>query len=131
MITQGFSCDNTMIPYTPTITAAGHTCIYTGSVPAVHGIVGNIWFDKLENKVVYCADDDSAKTIGASDDAGKMSPKNLLATTVGDELRIATYFSSKVMGSSVKDRAAIFPAGHSATAAYWYDGATGKFITSS
>jgi predicted AlkP superfamily pyrophosphatase or phosphodiesterase len=131
MITQGFSCDNTLIPYTPTITAAGHTCIYTGSVPAVHGIVGNIWFDKLENKVIYCADDDSVNTIGASDDAGKMSPKNCLATTVGDELRIATNFSSKVIGISIKDRAAIFPAGHAANAAYWYDGETGDFITSS
>ena len=131
LLTQGFSCENTMIPYTPTVTAAGHTCIYTGSVPAINGIVGNIWFDKLENKVVYCADDDTAKTIGASDDEGKMSPKNLLATTVGDELRIATNFSSKVIGISVKDRAAIFPAGHAANAAYWYDGESGKFITSS
>src|ERR1044072_2678976 len=112
MITEGFSCDNTFIPYTPTITAAGHTCIYTGSVPAVHGIVGNVWFDKLENKVVYCADDDSVNTVGASDESGKMSPKNCLATTVGDELRIATNFSSKVIGISIKDRAAIFPAGH-------------------
>ena len=63
MLTQGFSCENTFIPYTPTVTAAGHTCIYTGSVPAINGIVGNIWFDKLENKVVYCADDDSAKLL--------------------------------------------------------------------
>ncbi len=131
MITQGFSCDNTLIPYTPTVTAAGHTCIYTGSVPAVHGIVGNIWFDKQENKVVYCADDDSVRTVGASDDAGQMSPKNCLATTVGDELRIASNFSSKVIGISIKDRAAIFPAGHAANAAYWYDGENGKFITSS
>lgn len=131
MLTQGFSCENTFIPYIPTVTAAGHTCIYTGSVPAINGIVGNIWFDKLQNKVVYCADDDSVKTVGASDDAGKMSPKNLLVTTVGDELRMATNFSSKVIGISIKDRAAIFPAGHAANAAYWYDGETGNFITSS
>ncbi len=131
MLTQGFSCENTLIPYTPTVTAAGHSSIYTGSVPAVNGVVGNVWFDKLENKVVYCADDDSANTIGALDDAGKMSPKNLLATTVGDELRIATNFSSKVIGISIKDRAAIFPAGHAANAAYWYDGENGNFITSS
>ena len=131
MITQGFSCDNTLIPYIPTITAAGHTCIYTGSVPAIHGIVGNIWFDNVANKVVYCADDDSVKTVGATDENGKMSPKNCLTTTVGDELRIATNFSSKVIGISIKDRAAIFPAGHAANAAYWYDGENGKFITSS
>lgn len=131
MLTQGFSCENTMIPYTPTVTAAGHSCIFTGAVPATNGVVGNVWFDKLQNKVVYCAEDDTMTTVGASDDAGKMSPKNLIATTVGDELRIATNFSSKVIGISIKDRAAIFPAGHAANAAYWYDEENGKFITSS
>ncbi|HVX27808.1 MAG TPA: alkaline phosphatase PafA [Parafilimonas sp.] len=131
MLTQGFSCENTMIPYTPTVTAAGHSCIFTGAVPATNGVVGNVWFDKLQNKVVYCAEDDTMTTVGASDDAGKMSPKNLIATTVGDELRMATNFASKVIGVSIKDRAAIFPAGHAANAAYWYDGENGKFITSS
>src|SRR6201989_3289813 len=72
LLNQGFSCDNTFIPYTPTVTAAGHTSIYTGSVPAIDGIVGNIWYDKLLQKVVYCSDDDTAKTIGASDASGKM-----------------------------------------------------------
>jgi predicted AlkP superfamily pyrophosphatase or phosphodiesterase len=131
MLNQGFSCDNTFIPYTPTVTAAGHTSVYTGSVPAVDGIVGNVWFDKLQNKLVYCADDDTATTIGASDDAGKMSPRNLVVTTITDELRLATNFSSKVIGLSIKDRAAIFPAGHLANAAYWYDPANGNFISSS
>ncbi len=131
MLLQGFSCDNTMIPYTPTVTAAGHSCIYTGSVPAINGIVGNEWYDKIERRSVYCADDDSATTVGANDGAGKMSPKHLLVTTVGDELRIATNFSSKVIGISIKDRAAIFPSGHASNAAYWYDGAKGNFITSS
>ena len=129
-LNQGFTCDNTLIPYTPTVTAAGHTCVFTGSVPAIHGIVGNEWFNKEENRVEYCAEDDSVTTVGANDDAGKMSPKNCFATTVGDELRIATNFASKVIGISVKDRASIFPAGHAANAAYWYDGAVGKFITS-
>ena len=45
LITQGFSCDNTFIPYIPTITACGHSCIYTGSVPAISGIAGNSWWD--------------------------------------------------------------------------------------
>ncbi|MEP6682226.1 MAG: alkaline phosphatase PafA [Parafilimonas sp.] len=131
MLNQGFSCDNTFIPYTPTVTAAGHTSIYTGSVPAIDGIIGNIWFDKLKNKIVYCADDDTATTIGADDDAGKMSPRNLAVTTITDELRLATNFSSKVIGLSIKDRAAIFPAGHLANAAYWFDAQNGNFISSS
>ena len=131
MLSQGFSCDNTFIPYTPTVTAAGHTSVYTGSVPAIDGIIGNIWFDKAKNKLVYCADDDTATTIGANDDAGKMSPRNLEVTTITDELRLATNFASKVIGLSIKDRAAIFPAGHLANAAYWFDAQDGNFISSS
>jgi len=130
-LNQGFTCDNTMIPYTPTVTAAGHSSIFTGAVPATNGIVGNIWYDNTLNRAVYCCEDDSEKTVGASDDSGNMSPKNLIATTVGDELRIATNFTSKVVGISIKDRGAILPAGHAANAAYWYDAANGNFITSS
>ncbi len=129
-LSQGFSCENTFIPYTPTVTAAGHTCAYTGSVPAIHGIVGNNWWDRQKKKLVYCTDDDSVQPVGSASTWGKMSPRNMFATTIGDELRLATNFQSKVIGIALKDRGAILPAGHSATAAYWYDYA-GNFITSS
>ena len=131
LLVQGFSCENTIIPYTPTLTACGHTCVYTGSVPAIHGITGNDWWDYTQNKIVYCTEDTSAKSIGSANDLGKMSPKNLLVTTIGDELKLATNFKSKVVGIALKDRGAILPAGHSANAAYWYDNKSGDFITSS
>ena len=130
LLREGFSCENTMIPYTPTITACGHTCVYTGSVPAVHGIVGNNWFSRELSRVVYCSEDTAAKTVGSTSTEGEMSPRNMLATTMGDELRLATNFKSKVVGIAIKDRGAILPAGHSANAAYWYDGTAGKFISS-
>ena len=131
LLAEGFSCDNTLIPYTPTYTAPGHTCIYTGSVPAIHGIVGNNWYDKNTNANVYCTDDSTVTTVGNRSDAGKMSPNNMWATTITDELRLSTNFKSKVIGISLKDRGAILPAGHSANAAYWYDDKGGKWITSS
>ncbi|MGI8951513.1 MAG: alkaline phosphatase PafA [Chitinophagaceae bacterium] len=131
LLNEGFTCENTFIPYTPTVTAAGHTCVYTGSVPAIHGIVGNDWWDYEKNKTVYCTDDSTIISVGSNDNAGKMSPRNMLTTTVGDELRLATNFKSKVIGISLKDRAAILPAGHSANAAFWYNYKTGNFITSS
>jgi len=130
LLGQGFSCENTMIPYIPTITACGHTCIYTGSVPAIHGITGNDWWDYSLNKIVYCAGDDSVKTVGSSTELGKMSPANLLVTTICDELRLATNFHNKTIGIAIKDRGSILPAGHSANAAYWYDNKTGDWITS-
>ncbi len=130
LLNEGFSCENTMIPYTPTYTAPGHTCVYTGSVPAIHGIVSNAWFNNTTQKYVYCTDDDTAKTVGSTSIAGKMSPANLWGTTVTDELRLSNNFKSKVIGIALKDRGAILPAGHSANAAYWYDGTVGKWITS-
>ncbi len=130
LLAEGFSCDNTLIPYTPTYTAPGHTCVYTGSVPAIHGIVGNNWYDKATNTTVYCTEDSTASTVGNLSDAGKMSPNNMWATTITDELRLSTNFKSKVIGIALKDRGAILPAGHSANAAYWYDDNGGKWITS-
>ncbi len=127
---QGFSCENTLIPYTPTITACGHTCAYTGSVPAIHGIVGNNWWDNLTMKGMYCTQDDSVKSVGSTGNAGMMSPKNMLTTSVCDELRLATNFRSKVIGVAIKDRGGILPAGHSANAAYWYESSSGNWITS-
>jgi predicted AlkP superfamily pyrophosphatase or phosphodiesterase len=131
LINQGFSCENTLINYLPSYTAVGHTCIFTGSVPSIHGIAGNNWTDQLSGKAVYCTDDSTVQTVGAPAAAdGKMSPRNLLVSTITDELRIATNFQSRVVGVSLKDRAAILPAGHAANAAFWLDDASGKFITS-
>ena len=130
LLNEGFSAENTFIPYTPTYTACGHASIYTGSVPAINGIVGNDWYDRDLNRNMYCAEDTSVSTVGSNTTAGKMSPKNLLVTTITDELRLATNFKSKVIGISLKDRGSIMPAGHSANAAYWYDGGTGDWITS-
>lgn len=129
LLKDGFSADNTLVPYVPTYTAVGHTCIYTGSVPALSGIVGNNWFDKTTGKNVYCTDDSTVFTVGNTGKAGKMSPANLWVTTIGDELHLNNNFKSKVIGIALKDRGAILPAGHSADAAYWYD--AGKWITSS
>jgi len=130
MLNQGFSCENTLIPYAPTVTAPGHTCIFTGSVPAIHGIAGNFWWDNAEQRNVYCTEDKTVQTVGSASNMGLQSPRNLLVTTICDELRLATNFQSKVIGIAIKDRGGILPAGHSANAAYWYDSQEGKWITS-
>ncbi len=130
MLNQGFACENTLIPYTPTYTGCGHSSIYTGSVPAINGITGNFWWDSEQMRSVYCTEDKSVNTVGSNSTAGKQSPRNLLTTTICDELKIATNFKSKIVGISLKDRGGILPAGHSANAAYWYDNSVGKWITS-
>jgi predicted AlkP superfamily pyrophosphatase or phosphodiesterase len=113
----------------PTATGPGHATLLTGSEPAIDGIIGNDWFDRTENKPMYCVDDPSVHPVGGS---GKpMSPRNLKVTTVGDELKMATGGRAKVVGISFKDRAAILMAGHAADTVIWFDGTTGNWVSSS
>ncbi len=128
LLNEGYTCENTRIPYVPSVTAIGHTCVYTGSVPSIHGIAGNDFYK--DGRKVYCTDDNSVKPVGTSSVAGLMSPRNLWTTTIGDEMKIATNERSKVVGVALKDRASILPAGHNPNGAYWFDDQTGTFITS-
>jgi predicted AlkP superfamily pyrophosphatase or phosphodiesterase len=131
LMNEGFNCRNNHYDYAPTVTAAGHAAIFTGSIPAIDGIIGNEWFNKKTGKVVYCVDDSTVKTIGSDSKAGLMSPKNLLVSTITDQLKIANNFQSKTIGIALKDRGSILPAGHTANAAYWFDSKNGAWITSS
>ena len=130
LMNNGYTFHNMHYNYMPTYTAPGHASIYTGTTPSTHGIIGNEWFNKAVGKDVYCTDDASVKTIGnGTEKEGAMSPKNLFSATITDELRMATNFKGKVIGLSIKDRGAIFPAGHFANWAFWYS-KTGAFISS-
>lgn len=128
LIDEGYSCENTMINYVPTVTGIGHASVYTGSTPALHGICGNSFFEK--GVQLNCCGDPDVQTVGSDSKAGKVSPKNMLSNTIGDQLRLSNDFKSRVFGVAMKDRAAILPAGHSANAAYWYDNSVGHFISS-
>mgnify|MGYP002623408122 CR=1 FL=1 len=129
LIDEGYSCDNCLINYLPTVTAIGHTSAYTGTTPAFHGICGNDFF--IDDEKAYCCGDSTVRPVGTDNNKrGKMSPRNLLVTTIGDQIRMHTDFRSKVVGVSYKDRAAILPAGRSANGAYWLDTDNGQFITS-
>jgi len=130
MLDEGFSCENNIINYVPTVTAIGHSSVYTGSVPAIHGIAGNNWIVQQTGQSMYCTQDDSVDGVGTSGKEGKQSPRNLLVSTVTDELKLATNFRSKVIGIAMKDRGGILPAGHFADAAYWFEGKTGHWISS-
>jgi predicted AlkP superfamily pyrophosphatase or phosphodiesterase len=129
LVTGGANCINTHFNYIPTYTGPGHASIYTGTTPSVHGIISNAWHDRNYGRNVYVTEDSTVTGVGGGT-AGKMSPKFMMVTSVADELRLASNMKSKVIGISLKDRGAILPAGHSANAAYWYEGSTGNWITS-
>ena len=131
LLDKGFVCQNTLVNYIPSFTAPGHTCIYTGSVPSIHGIAGNNWIENQTGKGKYCTDDPNVYLVGDEKKSPSMSPANLLTTTITDELRLATNQKSRVFGIAIKDRGGIIPAGHLANAAFWYNEKNGNFTTSS
>ena len=126
----GFNARNNHYHYAATYTGPGHAAIYTGSAPALNGIVGNDFYDRTLGRLVYCAEDTTVSTVGNTGTAGQMSPRNLLVTTIGDQLKLATDGRAKVIGIALKDRGAILPAGHAANGAYWFDSKDGNFISS-
>lgn len=130
LLGAGFNFTNANYDYVPTYTAPGHACIYTGTGPAYNGIISNEWYDRSTAKTMYCVSDSTVKPLGTTSISGKMSPKNLLTSTIGDELKLASNFRSKVIGVALKDRGSILPAGSGADAAYWHDSYSNNMISS-
>ena len=93
----------------PTVTAVGHAAFLTGSIPAIDGIVGNEWFDRETGKTVTSVSDDATKLVGGNGGTGS-SPRRLVVTTLGDEIKATGLADTEVIGISLKDRAAILPA---------------------
>jgi predicted AlkP superfamily pyrophosphatase or phosphodiesterase len=129
LLTAGAVFTNANLEHAPTVTAIGHSTLLTGALPSVSGIIGNEWFDRASRKVVTSVTDDTVKLLGGSSDP-PASPRNMMVTTVGDELKIATGGKSHVVGVSVKDRSAILPAGHMADGAFWIEQSSGSVVSS-
>ncbi len=130
-VNKGFNCKNNHFNYAPTSTGPGHASVYTGTTPETHGIIGNEWYEKENDKMVYCASDESYAAVGTNSDVGKMSPHRLTVTTITDQLRLHTQMRGKVIAIALKDRGAVLPGGHTANAAYWFQGGgEGKWISS-
>lgn len=130
LMNQGFMARNAHYNYIPTYTGPGHASVYTGTTPATHGIIANDWYSRELKRTVYCAEDTTVSAVGGSEGAGQISPRNMLSSTITDQLKMTTQGRSKVIGISIKDRGSALPAGHRADAAYWYDGSTGEMMTS-
>lgn len=131
IINNGFSLKNAHYNYIPTYTAVGHASIYTGTTPDMHGIIGNWWYDKYAHKSIYCVTDTTYTTVGSDSKYGQRSPYRMYTTTITDQLRLAQNMKGKTIGVAIKDRSSILPAGHTATAAYWFDSSPeSKVITS-
>jgi predicted AlkP superfamily pyrophosphatase or phosphodiesterase len=129
-VEQGFMAKNGHYDYIPTFTGPGHASVYTGTSPATHGVIANDFYSPELRRMVYCAEDTSVVNLGGTERNGQISPRNLLSTTIGDELKLFSNKRSKVIGISIKDRGAALPAGFLADGAYWYDTSVGEMMSS-
>ena len=130
LLDHGAYFSNCNYNYANTRTAPGHATLFTGAYSNGHGIVGNEWWEPSKKRMVTSVEDDSTKLVGIAGDRTGASPHNLLADTLGDELKLATQGKARVFAVSLKDRAAILPGGFAADAAYWIDPASGAWVTS-
>lgn len=130
LLSDGANWTNANYDHVPTYTAPGHATLLTGTWPAETGIVGNEWYDRDTGKRVTSVTDAGVKPLGGDAQEAGASPRRLLVSTLGDELRLTTNDRAKVVGISMKDRAAILPAGRHASAAYWFSTQSGRMITS-
>lgn len=126
---EGSNFTNAHFNYVPTYTAPGHATVYTGTTPHYHGIISNDWYEGTEDKEIYVVDDPAYETVGSSTTAGKSSPHRLKTPTITDQFKIDNP-NSRVFSVSIKDRGSVLPGGFMANGAWWYDGKSGNFVTS-
>jgi predicted AlkP superfamily pyrophosphatase or phosphodiesterase len=117
LLERGASFANATYKHALNLTGPSHAAISTGSYGDQNGIFANSWYDWRKGKELHCVDDPGVKPVGAS--TGGASPSLLLSTTIGDEMRTASDFHSKVISVSIKDRTAILMGGKSASGVYW------------
>ena len=130
LIKRGVMFTDARYKHTSTDTGTGHATLFTGAGPRGHGIVSNRWYDRVAERAVYTVEDGRHHVLGYQPTPGSgSSPRNLMSSTIGDELVMASAGRSRVFSASIKDRAAILPAGHLGKA-FWYSKRNGEFVTS-
>ncbi len=130
LIDSSYYCKNARVNYIKPSSAPSHASIFTGAVPSIHGIVGNTWLNESHEMYTYCVSDPEVRYVGIKENRAGVSPKNLKANTIGDQLKISTNFKSKVVSISVSDRAAILSGGRGADVAYFFDTQSAKWVSS-
>src|ERR1043165_1091076 len=88
LMREGASWVDANYDHAPTKTAPGHATIMTGTWPSEHGIIANNWFDRETGKKVRSVSDDATLLLGGKEGEKGSSPRRLLASTLGDELRL-------------------------------------------
>lgn len=131
LYTDGAVCSNVNLNLQYHSYASGTATLFTGTDPAIHGIIGKTWYDRLRNKEAECTSDDNYFTVGSDSKNGNASPKKLLSNTITDNLKIFSRGNSLIYSVAMNRESAIFAAGHAANGAFWFDTDNGRMISSS
>ena len=131
LVNEGNNCKNANFSHFFTQTGVNYATLVTGTSPSYHGIVADEWYMPLKNKVINCVEDEREKSVGGSFESGRFSPRNILTTTIGDEIRLSNFMQSKVISISLEGKSSVIAGGHNPNAAYWLDSETGRWISGS
>ncbi len=129
LVNEGSLCTRASYDYALTRTGAGLATLTTGTNPSMHGVVGERWFNYTTGEAIDLAADKKAFTVGSDEYDGQYSPRGLMASTVGDQLK-ATIRDSKVVSVALDPVSAVVAGGHSANAVYWLNAKNGRWVTS-
>lgn len=129
LVREGSLCTRAAYDYALTRTGSGLATLVTGTNPAMHGVVGGRWFNYTTGEAIDLAADKKAFTVGSDEYDGQYSPRGLIASAVGDQLK-STVKDSKVVSVALDPVSAVVMGGHSADAVYWLNGKNGKWVTS-
>lgn len=128
IIAKGASFAGGRITYAKTATAVSHSSVGTGTIPGIHGVLGNNVI-QADGTFPLTIDDGNSTDYGHGD----LSPHNLLVATLADELDRRYNNKSIIVSSSSYARAAIGVAGHGAyynDSDYAYEGADKDIVFS-
>jgi len=131
LVNEGAVCSNAQLDLHVQKISTGTATLFTGVYPATHGIVSDIWYDRLKKKEINCIADDYFITVGSDSKEGERSAAKLLTPTIGDLIKINTLNKSKVFSVAMNDVSAVLSAGHAANGVYWFDSQNGNMISSS
>lgn len=129
MIREGSSCDRASYSYLNTATSTGLATITTGTLPSIHGVIGDSWFNYTNGNRIELIKDTKCYTVGADDLDAQVSPRQLIASTLGDQLKLVTP-ESKVVSIALEPTSAVLMGGHTSDAIYWLNEKDGKWVTS-
>lgn len=129
LVNEGNNCKNANYSHFFTQTGVNYATLVSGTTPSYHGIVSDEWYVPLKGKVVNCVEDEKEKTVGGSFEFGRISPRNMLTTTIGDEIRLSNFNQSKVISISLDGKPAVIAGGHNPSAAYWFDTESGNWVS--